>query len=79
MSEDTILALLPQIQAELANMRTNEARRHAHMIDDIAALRKEIAALNVRIAELSQRVEELERRSAGSESSVCSSDQSATL
>lgn len=79
MSEDAIVPLLPQIQAELASIRTNEARRHAHMIDDIAALRKEIAALHVRIAELSQRVEELERRSAESGSSVCSSDQSATL
>jgi polyhydroxyalkanoate synthesis regulator phasin len=74
MSEDGIVPLLPQIQAELASMRTNEARRHAHLIDDIAALRKEIAALHARITDLSRRVEGLERRSARSGSSISSSD-----
>lgn len=74
MSEDGFVPLLTQIQAELASVRTNEARRHAHLIDDIAALRKEIAALHARITDISRRVEALERRSARGESSVSSSD-----
>jgi polyhydroxyalkanoate synthesis regulator phasin len=77
MSEDGIVPLLPQIQAELTSMRTNEARRHAHMMHDVTVLRKEIAALQARVAVLSHRVEELERRSPTSGSSVSPSDQSA--
>jgi hypothetical protein len=40
MSDDTIARSLLQIQAELASVHANGARRHAHMIDDFAASEK---------------------------------------